>query len=61
VLVIQLKRFSYDWEAGRSLKFDHYFQFPHEVDMHPYLSDSVAAGAGQRRKCFDECPIPPAF
>lgn len=25
-LVIQLKRFDYDWDAGRSLKFDDYFQ-----------------------------------
>ena len=25
-LVIQLKRFYYDWDAGRSLKFDDYFQ-----------------------------------
>lgn len=25
-LVIQLKRFYYDWDAARSLKFDDYFQ-----------------------------------
>lgn len=26
VLVIQLKRFGYDWEASRALKFDDYFK-----------------------------------
>ena len=26
VLVIQLKRFGYDWEAGRALKFDDHFE-----------------------------------
>ena len=26
VLVIQLKRFSYDWEANRALKFDDHFE-----------------------------------
>ncbi len=41
VLVIQLKRFVYDWEAGRSVKFDQYFEFPHEIDMKPYLSEQV--------------------
>nr|CAB3267565.1 ubiquitin carboxyl-terminal hydrolase 48-like [Phallusia mammillata] len=50
VLVIQLKRFSYDWEAGRSLKFDHYFQFPLEVDMQPYLAETIAGSDGQRSR-----------
>ena len=26
VLVIQLKRFGYDWEAGKALKFDDHFE-----------------------------------
>ena len=26
VLFIQLKRFGYDWEAGRALKFDDHFE-----------------------------------
>ncbi|EDO44319.1 predicted protein, partial [Nematostella vectensis] len=42
VLVIQLKRFGYDWEAGRALKFDDYFEFPWTLDMEPYTSDGVA-------------------
>ena len=29
VLVIQLKRFGYDWEAGRALKFDDHFEVIH--------------------------------
>ncbi|CAK8688756.1 unnamed protein product [Clavelina lepadiformis] len=49
VLTIQLKRFGYDWEAGRSLKFDHYFRFPHEVDMQPYLYDASPAHRTRHR------------
>jgi ubiquitin carboxyl-terminal hydrolase 9/24 len=40
-LVIQLKRFYYDWDAGRSLKFDDYFQFPWELDMAPYTAEGI--------------------
>ncbi|XP_070563005.1 ubiquitin carboxyl-terminal hydrolase 24-like isoform X2 [Ptychodera flava] len=42
VLVIQLKRFGYDWEANRALKFDDYFQFPWLLDMEPYTVEGVA-------------------
>ncbi|XP_077980970.1 ubiquitin carboxyl-terminal hydrolase 24-like [Glandiceps talaboti] len=42
VLVIQLKRFGYDWEANRALKFDDYFQFPWVLDMEPYTVEGVA-------------------
>ncbi|XP_071490931.1 ubiquitin carboxyl-terminal hydrolase 24-like [Diadema antillarum] len=42
VLVIQLKRFGYDWEAGRALKFDDYFKFPWVLDMEPYTAKSMA-------------------
>jgi len=38
VLVIQLKRFWYDWEAGRAIKFDDSFQFPWILDVKPYTS-----------------------
>ncbi|PIK60875.1 Ubiquitin carboxyl-terminal hydrolase 24 [Apostichopus japonicus] len=41
VLVIQLKRFGYDWEAGRALKFDDYFKFPWVIDMEPYTSKGI--------------------
>ncbi|CAL1268833.1 unnamed protein product [Larinioides sclopetarius] len=41
VLVIQLKRFDYDWEANRSLKFDDYFKFPWKLDMQPYTAEGI--------------------
>ena len=33
VLVIQLKRFDYDWERETSIKFNDYFEFPRELDL----------------------------
>ncbi|XP_015755638.1 PREDICTED: ubiquitin carboxyl-terminal hydrolase 24-like [Acropora digitifera] len=42
VLVIQLKRFGYDWEAGRALKFDDHFEFPWVLNMEPYTTEGVA-------------------
>ena len=36
VLVIQLKRFGYDWEAGRALKFDDYFEVRQEMVYQQY-------------------------
>jgi ubiquitin carboxyl-terminal hydrolase 9/24 len=42
-LVIQLKRFHFDWEANRALKFDNYFQFPWLLDMSPYTMEGVQA------------------
>ena len=38
-LVIQLKRFHYDWETNRAVKFDDYFQFPWTLEMGPYTSE----------------------
>lgn len=40
-LVIQLKRFHYDWETNRALKFDDFFQFPWNLDMSPYTTEGV--------------------
>ncbi len=40
-LCIQLKRFDYDWESNRSLKFDDYFQFPRRLDVAPYTYESI--------------------
>jgi ubiquitin carboxyl-terminal hydrolase 9/24 len=40
-LCIQLKRFDYDWESNRSLKFDDFFQFPRELDLAPYMYESI--------------------
>ena len=40
-LVIQLKRFHYDWETNRAVKFDDYFRFPWTLDMTPYTVDGI--------------------
>ncbi len=40
-LVIQLKRFHYDWETNRAVKFDDYFQFPWTLEMGPYTADGI--------------------
>lgn len=40
-LVIQLKRFYYDWDAGRSLKFDDYFQVIREYLTKNLLADQI--------------------
>ncbi|XP_059140581.1 ubiquitin carboxyl-terminal hydrolase 24-like isoform X2 [Physella acuta] len=42
MLCIQLKRFGYDWEANRALKFDDYFKFPWRLDMEPYTVEGMA-------------------
>ncbi|KAK2177004.1 hypothetical protein NP493_624g01033 [Ridgeia piscesae] len=41
-LCIQLKRFDYDWEANRALKFDDHFKFPWVLDMEPYTAEGMA-------------------
>ena len=40
-LCIQLKRFDYDWESNRSIKFDDYFQFPRQLNVSPYMYDTI--------------------
>ncbi|EDV23143.1 uncharacterized protein TRIADDRAFT_27581 [Trichoplax adhaerens] len=40
-LVVQLKRFDYDWEIGRPIKFDDYFEFPWVLNMEPYTLDGI--------------------
>ena len=40
-LVIQLKRFHYDYETNRAVKFDDYFEFPRSLEMSPYTSDGI--------------------
>lgn len=36
VLVIQLKRFEYDFEKVCAIKFNDYFEFPRDLDVEPY-------------------------
>ena len=37
VLTIQLKRFDYDWEEGRSLKFNDHFQVNRETFVYRFI------------------------
>ncbi|XP_064393950.1 probable ubiquitin carboxyl-terminal hydrolase FAF-X [Halichondria panicea] len=46
VLVIQLKRFDYDWERETAVKFNDYFEFPREFDMAPYTAATLAKTEG---------------
>ena len=48
ILVIQLKRFDYDFERDAAVKFNDYFEFPRELDMEPY----TVAGLARSRICF---------
>ena len=36
-----MKRFGFDWENNRALKFDDYFKFPLVLNMEPYTVDGV--------------------
>ena len=42
-LFIQLKRFHYDFETNRAVKFDDHFKFPWTLDMTPYTVDGIQA------------------
>ncbi|XP_057299797.1 ubiquitin carboxyl-terminal hydrolase 24-like isoform X2 [Hydractinia symbiolongicarpus] len=42
VLVIQLKRFWYDWERNRAIKFDDFFSFPWVLDIEPYTQKGIS-------------------
>ena len=41
MLCIQIKRFGFDWENNRALKFDDRFPFPLVLNMDPYTVDGV--------------------
>ncbi|CAF0886485.1 unnamed protein product [Rotaria sordida] len=49
LLCIQMKRFGFDWENNRALKFDDYFKFPIILNMEPYTLEGV-----NRRESFIE-------
>ena len=51
-LVIQLKRFHYDWETSRAVKFDDFFKFPWTLEMGPYTAEGIrrAEREGQKIK-----------
>ncbi|XP_065657355.1 ubiquitin carboxyl-terminal hydrolase 24 isoform X3 [Hydra vulgaris] len=41
VLVFQLKRFWYDWERNRAIKFDDFFSFPWILNIEPYTLEGI--------------------
>ena len=53
ILVIQLKRFDYDFERDAAVKFNDYFEFPRELDMEPY---TVAGLAKKENEAVDVEP-----
>lgn len=48
MLVIQLKRFDYDWERECAIKFNDYFEFPRDLDMEPYTVYGLARMEGEK-------------
>ncbi|XP_033884099.3 ubiquitin carboxyl-terminal hydrolase 24-like isoform X2 [Acipenser ruthenus] len=42
VLVIHLMRFGFDWESGRSIKYDEQIKFPWVLNMEPYTVSGMA-------------------
>ncbi|KAF2363147.1 Peptidase C19 ubiquitin carboxyl-terminal hydrolase [Trinorchestia longiramus] len=42
VLTIQLKRFGYDYDRGRSVKYDDHYEFPWLLDLAPYTAEYLA-------------------
>lgn len=55
LLCIQLKRFGYDWEAQKALKFDDYFKFPWVLDMEPYTEEGMARRESESvNMCLEE-------
>lgn len=51
ILVIQLKRFDYDFERETAIKFNDYFEFPRELDMEPYTVGGLAKIEGEAIDC----------
>lgn len=41
LLCIQMKRFGFDWENNRALKFDDHVRFPFVLNMEPYTVEGV--------------------
>ncbi|XP_034559380.1 ubiquitin carboxyl-terminal hydrolase 24 isoform X4 [Notolabrus celidotus] len=49
VLCIHLMRFGFDWESGRSIKYDEQIRFPWVLNMEPYTVSGMA-----RQDCSNE-------
>ncbi|CDQ84706.1 unnamed protein product [Oncorhynchus mykiss] len=46
VLCIHLMRFGFDWESGRSIKYDEQIRFPWVLNMEPYTVSGMARQDG---------------
>lgn len=57
ILVIQLKRFDYDYERECAIKFNDYFEFPRELDMEPYTVAGLAKIEGESMEEEDEAHL----
>ncbi|CAI4225499.1 unnamed protein product [Auanema sp. JU1783] len=42
ILVVQLKRFKFDWDKEVPVKFNDYVEFPFDLDMKPYTAEAAA-------------------
>ena len=51
ILVIQLKRFDYDYDRECAVKFNDYFEFPRDLDMEPYTVGGLAKIEGEAIDC----------
>ena len=54
ILVIQLKRFDYNFERDAAVKFNDYFEFPRELDMEPYTVAGLARRENEAVDCEPE-------
>ena len=54
ILVIQLKRFDYNFERDAAVKFNDYFEFPQELDMEPYTVAGLARRENEAVDCDPE-------
>lgn len=50
MLAIQLKRFGYDYDKCRSVKYDDHYKFPWTLDLAPYTADYLAELEGSTAK-----------
>lgn len=57
-MVIQLKRFDFDWEREVAVKHNDYFEFPLEIDMEPYTADGLAKADAEHTNGGQYSPLP---
>jgi ubiquitin carboxyl-terminal hydrolase 9/24 len=55
-LVVQLKRFEFDWDNNRPIKFNDHFSFPLELDMEPFTVEGLAKRDAEQRMASQQQP-----